>query len=82
MYSSECRAYDTAGGGCYAHGLIDCLCDVRPVEGGVPICSVPFPDRLAELGPDRFGFAEWAEEVTAWQDSQGGPGNLRLVAEG
>ena len=80
MHSSECRSYDVPDG-CYAHGLSDCLCDVQPIEGGVPIRAVPFPQRLAELGLDRFAFVEWAEEVAAWQDSQGGPGDLRLVAE-
>ncbi len=80
MHSSECRAYD-APDGCFAHGLSDCLCDVQPIEGGVPIRAVPFPERLAELGLDRFAFVEWAEELAAWENSQDGP-DLRLVAEG
>jgi hypothetical protein len=80
MHSSECRAYDTPDG-CFAHGLSDCLCDVQPIEGGVPIRAIPFPERLAELGLDRFAFVEWAEEIAAWEESQDGP-DLRLVAEG
>jgi hypothetical protein len=76
MYSSEARSYSNDYG-CAAHGQSDCLCDVEPLEGGVPIRSVPFAGRLLALGIDRLGLAEWAEEVRAWQDSQ----CLRLVAE-
>lgn len=78
MQSSECRAYST-GDGCAAHGLSDCLCDVQPIAGGVPIRSVPFAERLAALGQDRFAFVEWAEAVSAWLDSQATSADLRLV---
>jgi hypothetical protein len=51
---------------------------VQPLEN-VPIRSVPHAERLLELGLDRFNFLKWAEEVSAWMDSQ--DGSLRLVAE-
>lgn len=70
MQASECRAYSGGEFGCANHAQADCLCDVRPLERGVPIRSVPFPERLIQLGLDRLSFLAWAEEIRTWQDSQ------------
>lgn len=56
--------------GCGDHGLAYCLCDVEPIRAGVPITDVPFPHRLLQLGLTRRSFVAWAEEISAWQDSQ------------
>jgi hypothetical protein len=56
--------------GCAVHNQADCLCDVTPLPRGVPIRTVPFAERLMELGLNRVSFAVWADEVAAWQDSQ------------
>ena len=77
MYASECRTYPTEALGCATHGRPECLCDVRPLEGGVPIRSVPLGERLLERGVSGVSFAAWAEEIAAWQEAQG----LKLVAE-
>jgi hypothetical protein len=71
---NEAMAFST---GCSDHGLPHCLCDVQPLSAGVPIRTVPFADRLLELGLTRRSFVTWAEEISAWQDSQ----ILQLVAE-
>ena len=63
--------------GCFDHGLSHCLCDVEPLTAGVPIKSVPFADRLLELGVTPRSFVTWAEEVSAWLESQ----TLQLAAE-
>lgn len=63
--------------GCSDHGLPHCLCDVRPLSAGVPIRTVPFPERLLELGLTCRSFVTWAEEVSAWLESQ----TLQLTAE-
>ena len=63
--------------GCGDHGLPHCLCDVKPLSSGVPIKTVPFAERLLELGLTRRSFVTWAEEISAWQESQG----LQLVLE-
>ncbi len=63
--------------GCFEHGLAHCLCDVRPLTTGVPITTVPFAERLLELGLTRRSFVTWAEEIAAWQESQ----TLQLAAE-
>ncbi|HLF40214.1 MAG TPA: hypothetical protein VI854_01945 [Acidimicrobiia bacterium] len=76
MYANECMPYGTDRG-CAAHSQPDCLCDVEVLEAGVPIRSIPFAERLLELGVNRVSFAAWAEEVAAWQESQG----LQLVAD-
>jgi hypothetical protein len=78
MYAGECRTYPSGELGCADHGQADCLCDVRPLARGVPIRSIPFADRLLELGLDRLSFIAWAEEIRALGDSQA---HLRLVAE-
>jgi hypothetical protein len=75
MYSSEARAFSVDG--CATHGLTDCLCDVQPIAGGVPIRSVPSAERLLELGVSRLGLTLWAEELNALQDAAG----LYLVGE-
>jgi hypothetical protein len=56
--------------GCSDHGLPHCLCDVQPLTSGVPIRTVPFGERLLQLGLTRRSFVTWAEEISAWQDSQ------------
>jgi hypothetical protein len=56
--------------GCAPHNQADCLCDVKPLALGVPIRTIPFPERLMELGVNRVSFTVWADEVAAWQDSQ------------
>lgn len=63
--------------GCSDHGLPHCLCDVQPLSAGVPITTVPFAERLLELGLSRPSFVTWAEEVSAWLESQ----TLSLAAE-
>ena len=63
--------------GCSDHGLPHCLCDVQPLSAGVPITTVPFPERLLELGLTSRSFVTWAEEISAWLESQ----SLQLVAE-
>ncbi len=63
--------------GCSDHGLPHCLCDVQPLSAGVPITTIPFPERLLELGLTRRSFVTWAEEISAWLESQ----SLQLVAE-
>jgi hypothetical protein len=63
--------------GCSDHGLAHCLCDVRPLSAGVPIKAVPFAERLLELGLTRRSFVTWAEEISAWLESQ----TLQLAAE-
>lgn len=76
MFVSEARGFPREYG-CADHGLSDCLCDVAPLAGGVPVRAIPYADRLLELGLNRESFVQWAAELTAWQDSQG----LYLVAE-
>ena len=71
---NEATAFAT---GCSGHGLAHCLCDVQPLSSGVPITSVPFAERLLELGVTRCSFVTWAEEVSAWLESQ----TLSLAAE-
>ena len=71
----EAAAFST---GCSDHGLPHCLCDVQPLSTGVPITTVPFAERLLELGLTRPSFVTWAEEVSAWLESQ----SLQLAAEG
>ena len=66
-----------ASTGCSDHGLEHCLCDVQPLSAGVPITTIPFPERLLELGLTRRSFVTWAEEISAWLESQ----SLQLVAE-
>jgi hypothetical protein len=56
--------------GCSDHGLPHCLCDVQPLSSGVPITAVPFAERLLELGLTRRSFVTWAEEISAWLESQ------------
>ncbi len=63
--------------GCSDHGLAHCLCDVQPLTAGVPITAVPFAERLLELGVTRRSFVTWAEEISAWLESQ----TLSLAAE-
>ena len=63
--------------GCSDHGLPHCLCDVRPLSSGVPIKTVPFAERLLELGLTRRSFVTWAEEISAWLESQA----LQVAAE-
>lgn len=63
--------------GCSDHGLPHCLCDVQPLSAGVPITAVPFAERLLELGVTRRSFVTWAEEISAWLESQ----TLSLAAE-
>ena len=63
--------------GCSDHGLPHCLCDVEPLSAGVPIKTVPFAERLLELGITRRSFVTWAEEISAWQESQ----TLQLAVE-
>jgi hypothetical protein len=63
--------------GCSDHGLPHCLCDVQPLSAGVPITAVPFAERLLALGLTRRSFVTWAEEISAWQESQ----VLQLTAE-
>lgn len=75
MCASEARAFSTDG--CAAHGLSDCLCDVRPIAGGVPVERVPFADRLLELGLTQQSFVAWAAEIAAWRDGQ----SLYLLTE-
>jgi hypothetical protein len=65
--------------GCAVHNQVDCLCDVTPLALGVPIVTVPFAERLMELGLNRVSFTVWADEVAAWQDSQAT--GLHLAAE-
>jgi hypothetical protein len=36
----------------------------------VPIRTVPFAERLIQLGLSRRSFVTWAEEISAWQESQ------------
>jgi hypothetical protein len=71
---TEAMAFST---GCSEHGLPHCLCDVEPLTAGVPIKTVPFAERLLELGLTRRSFVTWAEEIAAWQESQ----KLQLVVE-
>ena len=63
----ESSAFST---GCSDHGLPHCLCDVQLLSDGVPIKTVPFPERLLQLGLTRRSFVTWAEEIAAWQESQ------------
>jgi hypothetical protein len=77
MYANEAESFSNDEG-CASHALLDCLCDVQPLER-VHIRSVPQAERLLELGVDRFNFVKWAEELTAWMASKAG--SLRLVAE-
>jgi hypothetical protein len=70
----EATAFST---GCSDHGLAHCLCDVEPLSAGVPITTVPFAERLLQLGLTRRSFVTWAEEIAAWQESQ----SLSLAAE-
>ncbi len=77
MHANEARSFSNEAG-CASHALADCLCDVQLLES-VPIRSVPHAERLLELGLDRFNFVKWAEEVSAWMDSQ--DVSLQLVAE-
>jgi hypothetical protein len=63
--------------GCSDHGLPHCLCDVQPLSAGVPITTVPFAERLMELGLTRRSFVTCAEEISAWLSSQ----SLPLAAE-
>ncbi len=63
--------------GCFDHGLPHCLCDVQPLSAGVQITTVPFAERLLELGLTRRSFVTWAGEVSAWLESQ----TLQLAAE-
>ncbi|MGH9000989.1 MAG: hypothetical protein ACRDY7_16545 [Acidimicrobiia bacterium] len=78
MYAAEARSYSNEEVGCATHLLPDCLCDVQPIEAGVPIRAVPFAQRLLALGVDRFAFLSWADEVMAFQDSQG---EIQLAVE-
>jgi hypothetical protein len=71
---SEAMAFST---GCSDHGLPHCLCDVQLLSAGVPITTVPFAERLLQLGLTRRSFVTWAEEISAWQESQ----TLQLAAE-
>ena len=71
---SDAMAFST---GCSDHGLPHCLCDVQPLSAGVPITTIPFPERLLELGLTSRSFVTWAEEISAWLESQ----SLQLVAE-
>jgi hypothetical protein len=71
---NEAMAFST---GCSDHGLPHCLCDVQPLSAGVPITTVPFAARLLELGVTRPAFVTWAEEISAWLESQA----LSLAAE-
>jgi hypothetical protein len=64
---SDAMAFST---GCSDHGLAHCLCDVQPLSAGVPIRTVPFAERLIQLGLSRRSFVTWAEEISAWQESQ------------
>jgi hypothetical protein len=73
-YGNEATAFST---GCLDHGLAHCLCDVQPLSAGVPIKTVPFAERLLQLGVTRRSFVTWAEEISAWQESQ----VLTLAAE-
>lgn len=77
MYTSECRTYPTQERGCATHGRPECLCDVQPLEAGVPIRAIPNAARLLELGVSCASFVTWAEEIHAWQETEG----LELVAE-
>jgi hypothetical protein len=43
----------------------------------VPITTVPFAERLLQLGLTGRSFVTWAEEVSAWLESQ----TLQLAAE-
>jgi Type II secretory pathway, component PulK len=70
MHANEARSFSNDEAGCATHGLLDCLCDVQPLDEPVPIQAVPHAERLLELGVDRFNFVKWAEEVAAWMDSQ------------
>ena len=70
MFASEARSY-SSDHGCSDHGLSDCLCDVTPLAGGVPVRAIPFADRLLEMGLNRASFLTWAEEITTWQDADG-----------
>ena len=63
----EATAFST---GCSDHGLPHCLCDVQPLSSGVPITTVPFAERLLQLGLTPRSFVTWAEEIAAWHDSQ------------
>ncbi|HEV7865506.1 MAG TPA: hypothetical protein VGR20_22605 [Acidimicrobiia bacterium] len=71
---NEATAFST---GCLDHNLAHCLCDVQLLSAGVPITHVPFAERLLQLGLTRRSFVTWAEEISAWQESQ----TLSLVAE-
>lgn len=71
---NEATAFST---GCSDHGLPHCLCDVRPLTAGVPITAIPFPERLLELGLTSRSFVTWAEEISAWLESQ----SLQLAAD-
>jgi hypothetical protein len=71
---NEAMAFST---GCSDHGLEHCLCDVQPLSAGVPITTVPFAERLLQLGVTRRSFVTWAEEISAWLESQ----TLQLAAE-
>ncbi len=41
------------------------------------ITTVPFAERLLELGVSRRSFVTWAEEISAWLESQ----TLELAVE-
>jgi hypothetical protein len=71
---NDAMAYST---GCLDHGMPHCLCDVQLLSAGVPITNVPFAERLLQLGLSRRSFVTWAEEISAWQESQ----VLTLAAE-
>ncbi|MGH8990504.1 MAG: hypothetical protein ACRDZ7_03130 [Acidimicrobiia bacterium] len=79
MQANEAMSFSNGEAGCATHALLDCLCDVIPLDQSVPILAVPHAERLLQLGLDRFNFVQWAEEVAAWMDSQ--DNSLRLVAE-
>jgi hypothetical protein len=80
MYASDTTTWSAGTRGCATHGSPECLCDVRPLESGVPIRSVPFLERLVSLGGtrDRYALLRWADEVLAFTDSQ----ELSMAAEG
>ncbi|HEY3238841.1 MAG TPA: hypothetical protein VGL92_04695 [Acidimicrobiia bacterium] len=78
MHANEARSFSNQEAGCATHALLDCLCDVQPLEN-VQIRTVPHAERLLQLGVDRFNFVRWAEEIAAWMDSQAE--GLHLVAE-
>ena len=78
MDTNEARAYSDEIG-CSTHGRPECLCDVQLLRPAVPIRTIPFPERLLELGLDRLSFVTWAEEISALHEW--GTQALRLVAD-